>query len=263
MDDLKDVILYHMRRDVMLSTLRKGTRYDGRPFDEYREIKIEYGPIKTAEGSAIAHIGNTKVLAAAKFEVVKPFADRPDEGVLTVNSEFLPTASAQFESGPPDENSIELARVVDRGIRSAESVDLKSFFIEEEKVLGLFLDIFVLDHAGNLFDAAALAAIACLKNTRMPKIEEGEIVRKEFTGPLKLKNYPVATTLAKIADYWLVDPSLDEDKVADSLITITTVEGHVCSMQKREGALTKEELLDCIDIAFKKGNKIRSILERD
>ncbi len=262
-EEIKDIILYKMRKDVMLTTLSQGNRYDDRQFDEYRPIKIQYGPIETAEGSAIAKIGETEVLTAAKFDVVKPFPDTPEEGVMSVNAEFLPTASGRFESGPPDENSIELARVVDRGIRSAECIDVKKFFIEEEKVLGLYLDIFVLNHAGNLFDAAALSAIACLQNTKMPKIEDGSIVRREFTGKLELSALPIATTLAKIDQYWIVDPNLDEERVSDSLITITTTGTHVCSMQKREGALTKEELLDSIDTAFKKHQEIKNILKED
>lgn len=260
--DVKDAIMFHVRKDVMTSTLVKGTRFDGRDFESFRPIDVQRSVIRTAEGSAVAKVGQTSVLVAVKFDVVKPFADRPKEGVMMMNSELLPTASPEFEPGPPNENSIELARVVDRGLRSAEIVDTKSFFIEEDKVLGMFLDIYVLNNAGNMTDAASIAATAALLDTKMPKIEDGAIVRGEYTGPLNPKLLPISTTLAKVGDYWLVDPTRDEERVQSTSISICTTDEHVCSMQKRNGALTKQELLDNVEIAFKTGNDIRKLLTR-
>lgn len=260
-EEVKDTIMANIRREVMKETLDKGTRFDGRAFDQYRKINVQRSVIKTAEGSAVATIGNTKVLAAAKFEVATPFSDRPTQGVLITNAEHLPTASPTFESGPPREDSIEMARVVDRAIRSAECIDLDSFFIEEEKVLGLFIDLYVLDHTGNYTDAATLAATAALVDTKMPKIEEGKIIRGEYTGPLDLKSLPLNTTMVKVDNYWLVDPSRDEELARDTVLTIGTTEKHVCAMQKGEGAITKQELFDGMDIAFKSGDDIRKILK--
>ncbi|MBD3210012.1 exosome complex protein Rrp42 [Candidatus Micrarchaeota archaeon] len=260
-EETKDIILSYIRRDVMESTLEKGVRFDGRGFDDYRKARVQKSVIKTAEGSALAQIGNTKVLAAVKFDTLTPFPDRPNEGVMITNSEHLPTASPTFEPGPPRENSIEMARVVDRAIRSAECIDVKSFFIEEDKVLGLFLDLYVLDHTGNYTDTANLAATAALTNTQIPKVEDGKIVRGEYAGPLKMDVLPVSTTMVKINGVWLVDPIRDEENVAETALTIGTTEKHVCSMQKDEGSLTKDELLNNIDIAFKSGNQLRNIIK--
>lgn len=260
-EEIRDIIMANIRRDVMGNTLNKGIRFDGRTFQDYRPIRVQKGVIKTAEGSGMATIGDTRVLVAAKFDIVKPFADRPTEGVLVTNAELLPLASPGFEPGPPDENSIEAARVVDRAIRSAEPVDLKLFFVEAEKVLGLYLDIYVLNHAGNYVDAAAIAATAALMDARLPKIENGKIIRGEYTGPLNPKALAVTTTLIKVGPHWLVDPARDEERVAETVLTIGTTSEHVCAMQKGRGAVTKEELLNAVDIAFKSGNDIRRILQ--
>jgi len=259
-EEVKDMIMSHVRRDVMSKTLSKGSRFDGRAFDEYRKMGVQKSVIKTAEGSAIANIGDTRVLVAAKFDVLKPFPDRPKLGVMIVNSELLPLASPSFEPGPPGENTIEVARVVDRGIRSAECVDLDSFFIEEDKVIGLFLDIYVLNHAGNYIDTAALAATAALLDAKIPKVEECAIVRGEYTGPLNPTALPVATTMIKVGEHWLVDPLREEESAAETILTVTTTEKHVCAMQKGRGSLSKQELLDAIDVAFKRGNDIRKML---
>ena len=260
-DEVKDIIMSHVRRDIMGNTLEKGERFDGRKFDEYRPISIQRSVIKTAEGSAIARIGDTQVLVATKFDVLKPFPDRPTEGVMMTNSELLPAASPMFEPGPPNENTIEVARVVDRAIRSAECVDVKKFFIEEDKVLALFLDIYVMNHSGNYTDAATIAATAALLGTKVPKVENAKIIRGEYSGDLNITKLPTTTTMLKVGEHWLVDPSRDEERVKETQITIGTTEEHVCAMQKGKGALTKDELISAMDIAFKRGNDIRKILK--
>jgi exosome complex component RRP42 len=261
-EEVRDIIMSHIRRDVMSNTLSKSIRFDGRLFGQMRPVTIQRGVITTAEGSAIATIGDTTVLVANKFDILKPFADRPEEGVLMTNAELLPSASARFEPGPPDENSIEMARVVDRAIRSAECVDTKSFFIETDKVLALYMDVYVMNDAGNYTDAACIAATAALMDTKVPKVENAKIVRGTVDRMINPSVLPVTTTMVKVGDHWLVDPSRDEERVLETKLTIGTTDKHVCAMQKARGSLTQDELLDAIDIAFKTGNDIREILKR-
>jgi exosome complex component RRP42 len=259
-DELKDIVMSQIRKDVMLATLAKGTRYDGRDFGSFRKVEVQKGVLDSAEGSALACIGGTKVLASVKFDIVTPFSDRPKEGVLISNAELLPTASPSFETGPPDENSIEFARIVDRAVRSAECVNLKSFFVEEGKVISLFLDLYVLDHSGNFIDAGTLAASAALANAKMPKIENAKMIRGEYSGPLNARPLPVSVTMVKVGGKWLVDPSREEELVQDCRITIATTDEHVCAIQKGKGSLSRAELMDNIDIAFKRGSELRSIV---
>ena len=90
----------------------KGKRIDGRDFDEFREIKVESGIIGTADGSAMATIGKTKVICGVKCVLGTPYPDSPDKGAMMTSVELAPLASLGFEAGPPRENSVELARVV-------------------------------------------------------------------------------------------------------------------------------------------------------
>src|SRR5690348_18488858 len=114
--------------------LSKGIREDHRGAWEYRNMVIRHNVLPNAEGSAQVDLGNTKVLAAIKMGVGTPMPDKPEEGNLMTMAELLPLASADYETGPPSPDSIELARVVDRGIRAANVVDLPSLFIEKDKV---------------------------------------------------------------------------------------------------------------------------------
>lgn len=261
---MPSTVVSKIRQKQIAQLIASGERLDGRGLNDYREIKVEIGLIEKAEGSALVHIGRTKVLSGVKIELGEPFSDRPNEGVLTVNSEFVPLASPEFEAGPPGEESIELARVVDRGIRESKAIDLEKLcIIPGKKVFVVFVDVYILNHDGNLIDAAALASLAALMNTKIfnyqLKDEEIEIV-PGFT-QLPVKNYPVAVTFAKIDGKLVVDPWLDEEEVMDARLTVTfEKDGKICAMQKGlEGVFTKEEILEAVSIGKQKAEEIRKL----
>ncbi|MGA7075914.1 MAG: hypothetical protein WBZ42_05130 [Halobacteriota archaeon] len=164
---MNDVIA-EIRKDYIYGLAKRSERADGRAFDEYRPIQVEVGLIDKAEGSARVKIGDTQVLVGVKLQPGEPFADAPDTGVIITNVELVPLASPSFEPGPPDENAIELARVVDRGVRESGAIDLSQLTLPDGKVWLIFIDVHVLDHDGNLMDAAALGALAALVNAKMP-----------------------------------------------------------------------------------------------
>lgn len=247
-------IISSVKRDYIINLARQGKRVDGRDLEQYRELSIEVGPIKSAQGSALVKLGKTQVLVGVKLEHAVPFPDTPNSGVLVVNAELLPLASPTFEPGPPNEDAIELARVVDRGVRESEAIDLEKLVIKPgEDVWGVFIDIHVLDHDGNLIDASALAALAALLNTKPPKDEAWTL--NEF--PIRRK--PLAVTMAKMGGKLMVDPCLDEESVMDARITITVDEnGDIRAMQKGgTGCFLKEELGRACELAKVKAAEFR------
>ena len=93
----------------------------------------------------------------------------------------------------------------------------------------VFIDVHVLDHDGNLMDAASLGAIAALMNTTMPNARYGF----GEDAKLPLKDVPVAITGVNIGGVIMLDPSLDEENVASCKLTvITNKEGALAGMQK-------------------------------
>ena len=252
-------VMSEIKKDHIHKLLAKGRRVDNRAWDEYRPISIQPNYIETAEGSARVKIGNTDVLVGVKMTVGEPFADTPNKGVLSTNAELIPMASPNFESGPPDENSIELARVVDRGIRESQMVDLEALCIEPEKeVWIMFTDIYVLDYDGNLFDAAFLGASAALNNTMVPAKanDRGDDFR------LPIKHMPISVTAVQIENSILVDPTLDEEKVAEARLTVTTDEnGDLRAMQKGlAGAFTLDQIYKCVETSQRLGNDLRKLI---
>jgi exosome complex component RRP42 len=190
--------------------LLKDQRIDGRSFEDFRKIELQTGVIKTAEGSAQIKMGETEIIAGVKMNIGTPFPDTPNEGILIVNTEFTPLASPEFEAGPPSEDAIELARVVDRGIRESQCIDMEKLFIEPEKVWSVFIDIHIINHGGNLIDAAAIAAVSALHNAQIPKIDGTKILRGDYQAKLPVNHKPITVTICKVGDKIFVDPVLDE-----------------------------------------------------
>jgi exosome complex component RRP42 len=241
-----------IEKDYMLDLLSRGTRLDGRGFLEYREIKIDAGPMLKAEGSARVCIGDTQVCCGIKYDTGTPFPDTPNEGVITAMAEFVPFASPMFESGPPDNDAIELARVVDRGIRHSDLVDRSTLVIKPGKeVFLLFVDLYYMMHSGNPWDTASLAALCALKTTMLPTLVEKEVNGSKFLvpegepRPLGIQDYPVTITFTKIGDHLIVDPSLMEELISDARVSYCiNKNGLITSIQKNgSGAFTIEELV--------------------
>jgi len=260
--------IVRVKQKQIAELMNKGKRLDGRELNDYREIKVEMGIIEKAEGSARVLLGKTEVLVGIKIEAGEPFPDTPNEGVLTVNAELVPLASPTFEPGPPDENAIELARVVDRGIRESKAVNLEKLCLEPgKKVLVVFIDVYVLNHDGNLIDASALAALAALVNTKMPKyeIEEGEVKVKPGYIPLPMQNYPIAITFGKINGKLAIDPWLEEEQVMDSRLTMAIEkDGKICAIQKGgTGYFSTEQIFEVSKIAQEKASEIRKLVVKE
>lgn len=251
-----------MHETYVKDFIMKGKRPDGRGFEEYRNIDVQTGVINKAEGSARVRIGETEVLAGVKTNIGTPFADSPGEGVLIVNAEFTPMASPDFEAGPPSEDSVELARVVDRGIRESHSIDMVKLGINEEKVWSVFVDIHIINHQGNLLDAAALAAIAALKSAKIPKTDGVKVSRGDFEKGMPMVYTPINVTVCKIGDKIILDPTFPEEEMVDAKLSISVRDDDsVCALQKQGPAgLTVEEVEKMIDIAINKSKELRKLV---
>lgn len=260
------MLLKEVTEALVRDLVKANKREDGRDFLAYREASVVTGVVPNAEGSAIARIGNTKVLCGVKIDLMAPFADRPDEAVVMVGSEFSPMAHPDFQAGPPDENSIELARVVDRAIRSADCIDVKALPRTEEKVMAVFIDFYILDHCGNLIDTAALAGMAALKNARLPKldVENSKVLHEESEGSLPLARSALTCSFEKIGGKMLLDAVNSEEVASEGRLTIgVTDDGMICCGQKSGSAgFSKAEMLELIGVSLEKSKGLFEIIEK-
>ncbi|MFP4402926.1 MAG: exosome complex protein Rrp42 [Candidatus Woesearchaeota archaeon] len=248
----------------ILESLKQDIRVDGRKCNDLREIVVETDVSSTAEGSARVKIGTTEVMAGVKLGIGTPFPDRPDEGAIMMNVELLPLSSPEFESGPPGMQAIELARVVDRGIRESKAIDLKKLSIKKgEKCWIVQVDICSINDSGNLLDASALAVLAALKNTVFPKYENDEINYKEKSDKkLELNKVPITVTVFKLGDVFLVDPLPNEENNFDARLSVAMTEDNkICALQKGGfSPLVSDEIIKMIEIAEEKSKELRKFL---
>jgi len=267
-----------IKRDYLSKLAEQGKRADGRTFNEFRKIEIETGLFSKAEGSAQVKIGNTQVVAGIKILIGTPYPDTPESGVMTTAAELIPMASPDFEAGPPRENAIELARVVDRGIRESKIIEVDKLCLEPgEAIWMVFIDIHIIDFDGNLFDASSLAALAALHNAVIPierSRSELEKLQEKFPSvkkyleehptdyPLPLKEPPISCTTVKYNNALMIDPALDEEEIAEARLTVATDEnGDIRAMQKGlNGSFTVEEIKKVIKASIDNGKKIREEL---
>ena len=162
-------VLDELKRTQILELLEQGKRIDGRAFDEVRELVIEANAIPKANGSARVRLGDTEVICGVKIQPDRPFPDTGDRGLFICTAELLPLSHPTVETGPPQPHVIELARVVDRGIRESHMIDVSQLVIQKDKsVIGVFADNVVIDYDGNLFDACSYAATVALLTSKTP-----------------------------------------------------------------------------------------------
>lgn len=257
------IIVEHLRRQHMMEAISRSKRLDGRELEEMRPLEIELGVIGKADGSSRVRLGNSEVVAGVKVETGEPFEGLENKGALILSAEVLPTASPHVEPGPPDEETIELARVVDRGVRESEMVDLdKLALIPGKVVYTIFVDCSIINYDGNLFDTSSYAVVSALLSSKLPvfEVQEGMTVvdtGKKMEPPLT--TIPISITAVKIGDSMIIDPIAEEEACMNARITITTnSEGRLAAIQKGSaGSFTIDEIKRAAEVARVKGEMVR------
>ncbi len=268
MGDYSAEVISHIDRDYVANLLDAGKRIDGRAFNECRHTEIELDVVAAkAEGSALVHLGDTSVIAGVKVLLGEPYGDSPDKGVMMVTAELQPLASPLFELGPPKEPAIELARVVDRGVRESEMIDTKKLCIEPgKKVYMVFADVYPLEYDGNLIDASSLAVAAALHITKFDeyKWEDGSTVPTVKKLDLPIQNSAVEVTVSRIGRHLVIDPSLKEEMVQDCRLTMAVdKDDKLRAMQKGGGSgpLTLDEIETSMTMAVDRAQDLHKLIK--
>ena len=95
-------------------------RTDNRRLDQMRPVEIQPGYLKTAEGSALISVGNTRVLCAASIEDGVPqFLRGTGKGWVTAEYAMLPRATLkrtprEVSKGKPSGRTHEIQRLIGR-----------------------------------------------------------------------------------------------------------------------------------------------------
>jgi len=178
-------------------------RIDGRKNDELRTVKISRNYIKSAEGSVLIEMGDTRVICTATVEnTVPPFLRGKGAGWVTAEYAMLPRSSGQRiqrERSKVGGRTHEIQRLIGRSLRSV--VDMKA--LGERSVL---IDCDVIQADGGTRTASITGAYIALVDALRHIKKQGLI-----------KEVPVNDFLAAIS-VGIVDgkPLLDLCYVEDS-----------------------------------------------
>ncbi|XP_050237809.1 exosome complex component RRP45A-like [Mercurialis annua] len=249
------------------TALESDLRIDGRNSHEYRKLTIKFG---REDGSSEVQLGQTHVMGFVTGQLVHPYKDRPNEGSLSIFTEFSPMADPSFESGRPGESAVELGRIIDRGLRESRAVDTESLCVLAGKLVwAIRIDLHILDNGGNLVDAANVAALAALLTFRRPECtlggEDGQQVTvhpPEVKEPLPLivHHLPIAVTFAFFSSehIMVVDPTHNEEAVMKGRMTITVnANGDICAIQKAGGeGVMQSRIMHCLRLASRNAESI-------
>ncbi|KAJ0099228.1 hypothetical protein Patl1_20509 [Pistacia atlantica] len=141
--------------------LTESIRPDARPVGRARDTTVSLGAVASADGSALAKIGSTTMLAAIKMEVMTPSLEAPDEGCVAIDFHMPPICSPIVRPGRP----AEAAPVVSK---HSGMINLKELSLVSGKAAWMaYLDIYCLDADGALFDAALLSAVAAFSHCKI------------------------------------------------------------------------------------------------
>jgi len=265
-------MVYKITKKNVLEAVTKEKRLDGRGLLEHRPVSIKFGISNKAEGSVSVKMGKTEVVCGIKMGVAEPYTDHEGEGTMMTTMELLPLSSPNFEYGAPSINSVEIARIIDRGIRESGFIDFEKLCIKEgEKVWSIFIDLATINDDGNLIDAGALAAILALRTARFPEYDEkterikyGEFTDKKL--PLNESKMPITTTFFKLGEKIFVDPTREEEDVAEGRISIEVSKPEkdemINAMQKGgEASFSPEEIESMLEEEIKIFKKLNTLVE--
>ncbi len=237
-------------------------RPDGRRPNQLRPLTIELSPIQYAEGSALIHMGDTRVLCAVSIESQVPaWMRNTGRGWLTAEYALLPraTLSRTPRSHIQQGRAQEIRRLIGRSLRRAVRLDLLG-------ELTLTIDCDVIQADGGTRTAAINGGYVAVAMAVQTLIAAGTVPRETLMPPIGaisvgMKDDELLLDLAYAED---VDVDMDLNVVVDDngdFVEVQgTAEGHPVPRQQldrlldlaaqgaREVITTEREVLGCAGI---------------
>jgi ribonuclease PH len=157
------------------------TRSHGRAADGLRPVTIEPGFVRTATGSALISMGETRVICTASVqEQVPRWRAHTGLGWVTAEYGMLPASTGDRKQrdvtkGRPDGRTVEIQRLIGRSLRSV--VDFAA--LGENSI---YLDCDVLQADGGTRTASITGAYVALALAADTLLASGRIKRTPLTG---------------------------------------------------------------------------------
>ena len=173
-----------------------------------RPVSIETGYLKTAEGSALITVGNTRVLCTASVEESVPqFLRGMSKGWVTAEYSMLPRATIkrtprELAKGRPSGRTHEIQRLIGRSLRA----------VIDPAALGertIILDCDVLQADGGTRTAAITGAFVAMA-LAVEQLLQFQAIKKR-----PIVDYVAATSVGIVGGAAMLDLCYEEDSQAD------------------------------------------------
>lgn len=197
-----------------------------------------------------------------KPEIDVPAPNKPNEGKVEFFVDCSANALLDFEGRGGEELALEISNFLRITYSSPFSFDLKSLCIlPKHQCWKLFVDILILQCAGNLYDAISLAVKAAMYNLRIPRVNSAildggnvDLVLSDDPSDcdrLNIDTIPLLITTCKIGEHCIVDPSKEEEMCSTSSAVIGVSNQKLTTMRTISGGSFHPDTLDrCIELAL-------------
>jgi len=230
-------------------------RPDGRKFDELRDIKITRNYLKSAEGSVLIEMGDTKVICAASIEdKVPPFLRDMNRGWVTGEYAMLPRSTdtrtvRESARGKVGGRTHEIQRLIGRSMRSVVDLDA----LGERTV---WLDCDVIQADGGTRTASITGAFVALKDA-VSFAMENKLIEVQ-----PVKDYVAAVSVGIIdGDVRLDLPYVEDSKAEVDMNVVMTGAGKFIEVQgtAETNPFSSDHLQEMLDLAESGIQKIIAI----
>jgi ribonuclease PH len=180
----------------------------GRAPDELRPATVEPGFMRTATGSALISMGETRVICTASAqESVPRWLAGSGRGWVTAEYGMLPASTGDRKQrdvakGRPDGRTVEIQRLIGRSLRGVVDFDALG-----ERTI--YLDCDVLQADGGTRCASITGAMVALRLACDRLLEEGRLARSPLTGTVAAVSCGIVDGVA------LLDLDYSEDSTAE------------------------------------------------
>ncbi|MXW79206.1 MAG: ribonuclease PH [Gemmatimonadetes bacterium] len=209
-------------------------RSDGRQPDQLRPVQISPRYLKTAAGSALIEMGDTKVLCTvSSVDGVPPFLAGTGKGWLTAEYSMLPGSSTRRVTREPNSRAREIQRLIGRSLRAV--VDLEQ--IGERT---LYVDCDVIQADGGTRTASITGAYVALVEALQTR--QGAVPVDQVA----------AVSVGVVGDHSLLDLCYEEDSRAETdMNVVMTGSGGIVEVQgTAEGRpFTRAQAIELLDLA--------------
>ena len=223
--------------------MKYAKRFDNRKLDEMRPMSAKVGVIKRADGSAMFQIGDTIAIAAVygPRQLYPKFLQNPEKGILRCNYDMISFSVPERKKPGPNRRSTEIGLVTEQSLNPVVQLELFP-----NTVVDVFIHI-IQANAGTRC-AGICAASMALAHAGVP-----------------MKDLVAAISVGKVGDKIVIDLNKEEEDFeggATDIPVAMTPRNNEITLLQLDGEVSKEELLEALNLAKKGCEKIYKIQQQ-